>query len=94
MQNLYIVPDNKEANDKTLQLATAIQAQRIVELQNDTHGFKSVCSRSKMNLVEYIKTIAEKKRIKAGGGNRGTFQNYLTLNSFKLFNFVNNYLYI
>jgi len=79
LQNLYFVPDNKEANDKTLQLAKAIQAQRIYELQNDTHGFKSSSTRSKMNLVEYIKDIAEKKRIKAGGGNRGTFQTYLAL---------------
>jgi len=79
LKDLYIVPDNKQANDKTLQLAKAIQAQRIVDLQNNTHGFTSSGTRSKVNVIEYIKALAEKKREKAGGSNRGNYQNYLAL---------------
>ncbi len=40
---LYLVPEtsaaNKEANKETLKLANAIKAQKIVELQNNAHGF-------------------------------------------------------
>jgi integrase len=79
LKELYIVPDNKAANDKTLQLAKAIQAQRIVELQNNTHGFTNSGTRSKVNVIDYIKALAEKKREKAGGVNRGNYQNYLAL---------------
>jgi len=79
LQNLYIVPNDKEKNDQTLKLAKAIQAQRIVELQNDTHGFNKSGGRSKANLIDYIKALAEKKRIKAGGGKRGNYQNYYAL---------------
>ena len=84
LKNLYIVPDNndaalKTANDNTLKLAKAIQAKRIVELQNNAHGFKSSNTRSKASVIEYIKALAEKKREKAGGVKRGNYQNYLAL---------------
>ncbi|GHV33683.1 hypothetical protein FACS1894177_09920 [Bacteroidia bacterium] len=40
---LYLVPEtfatNKEANRETWKLANAIKAQKIVELQNNRHGF-------------------------------------------------------
>jgi len=79
LKDLYIVPNDKVANDKTLELAKAIQAQRRVELQNNTHGFSNNSTRSKVNVIEYIKALAEKKREKAGGTNRGNYQNYLAL---------------
>ena len=83
LKDLYIIPDtapaNKEANDNTLRLANAIKAKRIVELQNTAHGFTNNGTRSKVNVIDYIKKIAEEKRIKAGGKERGTFQGYNAL---------------
>ena len=83
LKDLYIVPEttpaNKESNENTLRLANAIKAKRIVELQNNAHGFTNNGTRSKVNVIEYIKAIAEKKRIKAGGSERGTFQSYIAL---------------
>ena len=80
---LYLVPEtsaaNKDANRETLKLANAIKAQKIVELQNNRHGFSIVGLKSKINLVEYIKSMAEKKREMAGGEERGVFHNYTAL---------------
>ncbi|MDR2824717.1 MAG: site-specific integrase [Prevotellaceae bacterium] len=84
LKDLYIVPDSnnpifKAQNLKTLELAKAIQAKRIVELQNNAHGFTNSGTRSKVNLIDYIKNLAEKKKEKAGGDKRGNYQNYLAL---------------
>jgi integrase len=84
LKDLYIIPENnnpilKAQNAKTLELAKAIQSQRIVELQNNAHGFTNSGVRSNVNVIEYIKALAEKKRDNAGGGKRGNYQNYLAL---------------
>jgi len=80
---LYLVPETaangKEVNDETLRLANAVKAQKIVELQNTAHGFSVKSGRSKMNVLDYITDIADKKRIKAGGGKRTTAMGYLAL---------------
>jgi integrase len=80
---LYLVPEtspeNKEANVETLRLANAVKAQKIVELQNMAHGFSVSGGRSKINVIDYIKTIADKKRMKAGGGKRTTAMAYISL---------------
>jgi hypothetical protein len=80
---LYIVPENnpaaKEQNRQTLELTNAVKAKRIVELQNNAHGFTNNGTRSKVNIIDYIKAIAEKKRVKAGGKERGAFQGYNAL---------------
>ena len=80
---LYIIPErtavDKLANDETMRTANAVKAQRIVELQNTAHGFSIASGRSKMNLVDYIKDLAEKKRIKAGGGKRTQATKYHAL---------------
>ena len=74
LKNLYIVPDDKQANDKTLQLARAIQAQRIVEMQKATHGFSiSGDKRSSVNIIDYVNSIAKKK------GKKSTASGYNTL---------------
>ncbi|MDR1561728.1 MAG: phage integrase SAM-like domain-containing protein [Dysgonamonadaceae bacterium] len=83
LKDLYIVPDCnnpilKAKNEQTLQLAKAIQAQRIVELQNNAHGFSNSGGKSKINLIDYIKNLAEKKRMQSGR-KRGTFQSYNSL---------------
>ena len=78
---LYIIPEatsaDKEANIETLRLANAVKAKRIVELQNNVHGFSNGGTRSNVNVIDYIKALAEKKRIAAGGGTRTVALNYL-----------------
>ena len=82
---LYLIPENsptaKEANTETLRLANAIKAQKIVELQNTTHGFSVSSGRSKMNVIDYILTLAEKKQAKTqmAGGLRKSHPTYLGL---------------
>jgi integrase len=82
LKDLYIVPETspeaKKANAETLRLANAVKAQKIVELQNTTHGFTNNGTRSKVNVIDYIKTLAENKRAKSGK-ERGTYQGYLAL---------------
>ena len=80
---LYLVPEktpiDKNTNAQTLELANTIKAQKIVELQSTAHGFSVKSGRSKMNVLEYITDIADKKRIKAGGGKRTIAMGYLAL---------------
>jgi len=80
---LYLVPEtsaaSKEANRETLKLANAIKAQKIVELQNNRHGFSILGLKSKVNLVEYVEKIANKKREMAGGDRRGIYEGYMSL---------------
>lgn len=79
---LYITPEktplDKMANENALSVANAIKARKIVELQNNAHGFTNRTSRSKVNLIEYIKALAEKKMEKTGT-KRGNFHNYMVL---------------
>jgi len=80
---LYLVPEtsaaSKEANKETWKLANAIKAQKIVELQNNRHGFSMGSLRSKVNLIEYVEMLAKKKCEKAGGNKRGTCMSYMAL---------------
>lgn len=67
---LYLVPEktkeDKNTNLRTLQLANAIKAKKIVELQNNEHGFSNRGLRSKIKLTDYIKYIADKDEDKLG----------------------------
>ena len=60
---LYLVPENsradKDANARTLGLANAIKAQRIVELQNGRFGFDS--DRSKVLFIDYAEKIIRER---------------------------------
>lgn len=60
---LYIVPErtkeDKEKNIQTLKLANAIKAKRIVELQNEEHGFKTSSVKSKANFINYIDSFVD-----------------------------------
>jgi len=80
---LYLIPEtspaNKEANKETWKLANAIKAQKIVEVQNNVHGFSNRSVKAKANLIEYVKMIADKKRQNSGGNRRGTCMGYITL---------------
>lgn len=57
---LYLIPErtreDKAKNEATLALAKAIQSKRIVEIQNDAHGFQNT-NKSKANLLDYLEVI-------------------------------------
>ena len=78
---LYLIPEksraDKEANRKTMELANAIKAKRIVEIQNNEHGFKTASTRSKMNLIQYVLFLADEQLAKSG--NKRSY--YYTLHS-------------
>ena len=61
---LYIIPEYNKSdrvrNSETLKLANAIKDQRIIELQNQSHGFK-INKTSHIKLTDYIQSVAEKK---------------------------------
>lgn len=52
--------EDKERDRKTLLLAEAIRAKRVVEVQNGRYGFANN-SKSKANFVEYYESLIEKK---------------------------------
>jgi integrase len=80
---LYLEPETTPAakitNAQKLELANAVKAQKIVEVQNNAHGFTNSSTRSKVNVIDYIKALAEKKRIRGGGGTRTTAMHYKAL---------------
>jgi integrase len=80
---LYLVPEmsavNRETNRETLKLANAIKAQKIVELQNNRHGFSIGSMRLKVGLIDYVEMFAERKKEAANGEIRGSYQTYKAL---------------
>ncbi|MEG1401269.1 site-specific integrase [Bacteroides sp.] len=60
---LYVVQErskeDKDKNVQTLKLANAIKAKKIVELQNNEHGFKTNSVKSKANFITYIDSFVE-----------------------------------
>ena len=54
---LYLIPElskeDKHRNTETMRLAKAIQSQRIVEIQNQSHGFLNP-NRSKINVIDRL----------------------------------------
>lgn len=71
---LYLIPEKtkeaKETNAQTLALANAIKAKRIVELQNNEHGFSNSTLKSKIRLFDFIKQIADEKQSNRAGAGR------------------------
>ena len=61
---LYIIPEYNKSdrvrNSETLKFANPIKAQRNIELQNQSHGFK-INKTSHIKLTDYIQSVAEKK---------------------------------
>lgn len=57
---LYLIPErtreDKAKNEVTLALAKAIQSKRIVEVQNDAHGFQNT-NKSRVNLLDYLENV-------------------------------------
>lgn len=61
---LYIIPENSKSdkmrNNETLKLANAIKSQRIIELQNQSYGFK-IHKTCNTKLVDYLQKVASQK---------------------------------
>lgn len=61
--NLYLNPNPKtteerDMNKKTMKLAEAIKAQKLVEIQNGTFGFEDT-EKKKANFINYLKMLAD-----------------------------------
>lgn len=61
---LYIIPEHtrtdKDLNQSTMKLASAVKAQRIIELQNGVYGFNHQQEKKDIMLIDYIKCLADK----------------------------------
>jgi len=59
---LYLIPENSKAdkakNRQTMQLAEAVKAKRIVELQNGEYGFNDAY-KTETNFLEYYRAMCE-----------------------------------
>jgi len=67
---LYLDPEaktkeQKEVNKKTLQLAETIRAQRQIEIQNGTFGFRDN-EKLKGSFITYLELLTEKRKDSAG----------------------------
>ena len=83
---LYLIPErtreDKTKNEATLALAKAIQSKRIVEVQNDAHGFQNT-NKSRVNLLDYLENIGKQS---AEQGSRNYARTVLnTVRALKLF---------
>ena len=62
---LYLIPEfttaDKKANQKTMQLAQTIQAQRILQMNTSAHGLSNQRTHSKILLRDYIEYYAGTK---------------------------------
>ena len=63
---LYIVPEIDEAarlqNQNTLQAATAIKSQRLIDMANDEAGITKASQRSKMLLIDWMRYYSDHKK--------------------------------
>ncbi len=83
---LYLIPErtreDKAKNEATLALAKAIQSKRIVEVQNDAHGFQNT-NKSRVSLLDYLENIGKQS---AEQGSRNYARTVLnTVRALKLF---------
>lgn len=84
---LYLIPEkdergktikgSKAKNDETMKLAKAIQAKRIVELQNGEFGFKTK-KKSNANFIDFIEKLAN-NHLKKTGNKQGEYYNLMSL---------------
>lgn len=78
---LYLVPEStredKEKNRQTIQLAEAIKAKRVVDLQNDIHGFQRQDAGKTRFFDYYIRMCEERKQPDGKGGNWGNWYSCL-----------------
>lgn len=69
---LYLIPEktraDRERNRQTMALANSVKAQRIVDIQNGVHGFKTA-SKAQTLFYEYFGALTERRRKKESNGN-------------------------
>lgn len=69
---LYLIPEktraDRERNRQTMALANSVKAQRIVDIQNGVHGFKTA-SKGQTLFYEYFGALTERRRKKESNGN-------------------------
>ncbi len=77
---LYLVPErtraDKETNKKTMQLADAIRAKRVVELRNGEYGFRSEYATNTL-FFDYYRAMCEKRLGTESKGNWGNWYSCL-----------------
>lgn len=77
---LFLVPEltraDKQKNKETLQLAEAIRAKRVVEVQNEEFGFKKKFARE-TNFYDYYVAMTESRLGKESTGNWGSWRSCL-----------------
>lgn len=63
---LYLVPEideaTKQQNQNTLQAATAIKSQRLIDMANDEAGITKTSQRSKMLLIDWMRYYSDHKK--------------------------------
>lgn len=63
---IYLVPEytkeDREKNRQSLQLANAIKAKQIIELQNNRYGFRTLATKAKTSFLEYIDAFTENRK--------------------------------
>lgn len=68
--HLYLIPEHSNSdrikNRETLTLANAIKSEKIVEMQNHSHGFRNINSHDKIRFVDYL--LAQSARYLQKGG--------------------------
>ena len=83
---LYLIPErtreDKAKNEATLALAKAIQSRRIVEVQNDAHGFQNT-NKSRVNLLDYLENIGKQSAEQGSRNDARTVLN--TVRALRLF---------
>ena len=79
--HLYLIPENnradKETNRKTLALAEAVKAKRVVEVQNGRFGFENKTPASEVKFFDDYKSMCEKRKGKESRGNWGNWYSCL-----------------
>lgn len=78
--HLYLVPENtradREANRKTLALAEAVRAKRLVEIRNREFGFKDAY-KEELNFHDYYMSLCEERLGEESRGNWGNWRSCL-----------------
>jgi integrase len=81
---MYLIPEKNEGdrvqNKNTRALANKILIEKINTLNHNASGFNNAGGiKSKVNIFDYIRKIAEEKQEKSKGNKRGTYHTYIAL---------------
>ena len=68
--HLYLIPEHSNAdrikNKETLSLANAIKSEKIVEMQNRSHGFSNSKAQVKLRFIDYLQSESARYLEKGG----------------------------